>query len=152
RAGRARDSSRASSCASGLAFWCGRAVWTAGSVAVERCSEDIVNGVHEDEFLCVARLRWQLVEIALVLAGEDEPLQAGTLRGEGFLADAADRQNLSGQRDLAGHPDLLRHGLSANERRERRRHRDTCEWSVLRHGAGRYLDVHVVGREPIIRK
>jgi len=41
--------------------------------------------------------------------------QAGALRRERLLADAADREHLPGQRDLAGHADVLRDRLVAHE-------------------------------------
>ena len=69
--------------------------------------------------------------------GKIDALQAGALRGERLLAQAADRQHLPGQRDLAGHADVVRDRLAAHERRDRRRHRHAGRRAVLRHRAGR---------------
>ena len=58
-------------------------------------------------------------------------------------------EHLAGERDLAGHADVLGHGLAPGERGDRRRHRDPGGRAVLRHRAGRNVDVDVVLREPL---
>ena len=54
-----------------------------------------------------ARLCRQILQVVLVLARQDHALQPGALCGEHLLAQAADREHLPRQRDLAGHSDLV---------------------------------------------
>src|SRR6266508_3242832 len=105
------------------------------TLAVERRLEDLVDRVDEDEFQLSFRLSRELRLIGLVVARKDDALQAGTLRGERLLANSADGQHLTGERDLARHPDLLRDRLVADERRDRRRDREARRRAVLRNGA-----------------
>ena len=100
----------------------------------------------------LARLVGQLLEVGLVVARQDDPLQAVALGGEHLLADAADREHLAGERDLAGHADVLGDGLAAHERGDRGRDRDAGRGAVLRDRAGRDVDVHVVLGEPVLRE
>ena len=83
--------------------------------------------------------------------GKMTRFRPGALRGERLLAQAADRQHLPGERDLAGHADVVRDRLVAHERRDRRRHRHAGRRAVLRHRARRHVDVHVVLGEPVVR-
>src|SRR5262249_40527231 len=75
--------------------------------AVERRREDLVDRVDRDELELALRLRRKLVEVGLVLTRQDDALQSCTLSGERLFPDTADRQHLAGERDLAGHADLL---------------------------------------------
>ena len=54
----------------------------------------------------VADLGRDLLEVALVLLREDHLGDAGAGGGEDLVLDAADRQHLAAQRDLAGHGDV----------------------------------------------
>ena len=105
-----------------------------------------------DELERLARLRRQLVEVGLVLAREDDALQAGALCSERLLAQSADGQHLPRQRDLSGHPDVWRYGLAEDERRDRRRHRHAGGLAVLGHGPGGNEDKNVVLFEPVLGK
>src|SRR6185503_20569858 len=87
-----------------LPFGCG--LRPCGEPAVERVLEHLVDVVGEHELELVARLSGELGEIGLVLPRENHLLEAGPLCGEHLLADAADLENLAGERDLAGHADL----------------------------------------------
>ncbi len=73
-------------------------------------------------------------------------LQPCPLGGERLLPQAADRQDRSGERDLAGHADVGCDRLAADERHDRGRHRDARRRAVLRHRAGRHVHVDVVRR------
>ena len=72
----------------------------------------------------VANFLRNVLEIRLVSLGQQHLRDARTFRAEHLLLEAADREHLSGQRDLAGHRQI-RIGFEADQhRRDRRRHRD----------------------------
>ena len=73
----------------------------------------------------------------------------GALRGEHLLLDAADRQHLAAQRDLAGHRDVGRGAAPGEQRGERGHHRDARRGPVLRHRAGGHVQVQVGLREEL---
>lgn len=50
----------------------------------------------------------QLVEVAPVGFGQDEFADADAARGDDLFADAADRQDLAGEREFAGHGERTR--------------------------------------------
>ena len=62
---------------------------------------------------------------------------------EHLLLDAADRQHLAAQRDLAGHRHVVAHRPSGEQRRQRGRDGDAGGRAVLRHRAGGHVDVQV---------
>ena len=141
------------------AIYAARAAWRTraarrraalGDAAVERGVEHLLDRVGEHE---LERARAPRPEAprgrARSRAGARPCCRPGALRGEHLLADAADRQHLAGERDLAGHPDVLRDGPAADERDDRRRHRDARRGPVLRHRAGRHVHVDVVLGEPV---
>ena len=89
----------------------------------------------------LADVRRDVVEVGAVPLGEDDVGQAGRVRGEHLLLQAADREDAALERDLAGHADRVPHRPAGEERRERGRHRDAGARAVLRDRARR--DVHV---------
>src|SRR4029453_18689212 len=92
-------------------------------LAVERGLEDLLHGIHDDELEPLAGLVRQVLEVGLVLAGNDHTLQAGALGRERLLADASNREHLARERDLAGHADVGHYGLVEDQRGDRGRHR-----------------------------
>ena len=80
----------------------------------------------------------------------DHALEPGVLRGERLLLEAADRQHLAGQGQLAGHRGVLAHLPARDQRRERGRHRDAGGRPVLRDRTGRHVDVQVMGLEVVL--
>jgi hypothetical protein len=83
-------------------------------------------------------------QVARVGARQQDPLDAGPVRAEHLLADAADRQHLPAQRELAGHGRVPTDRQAREEGRERGEHRHAGRGAVLGHGAGRHVDVQVV--------
>ena len=73
------------------------------------------------------------------------------LGGERLLLQAADRQHLPGQRDLAGHRHVVAHRAPAEQRHERGGHRHAGARAVLRDRPGGHVDVEVVLGEPVAR-
>ena len=72
---------------------------------------------------------------------------------EQLLLDAADRQHLAAQRDLAGHRHVAPHRDAGERRHERRAHRDARGGPVLRNRTLGHVDVDVdlaaeVARDP----
>ena len=77
----------------------------------------------------------------------------GAPRAEHLLLDAADRQHPAGQRDLAGHRQIVAAPGAGQQRHQRGHHRDARRRTVLRDRAGRHVDVDVgrlaeVGADP----
>ena len=66
-----------------------------------------------------------------------------SMRGDGLLLQAADRQYASAQRDLARHRDVAAHGNSGEGADDRRGNRNARRWPVLWSSASRYMDVEV---------
>ena len=98
----------------------------------------------------VAHFLGNVVEVDLVALRQQDLADARALRAEHFFLDAADRQHLTGERDLAGHREV-RIDLDAGEHRcDRRRQRDARRRSVLRRRAGRHVDVQVVLGEVVV--
>ena len=93
-----------------------------------------------------------LVRVGLVELGRDDRRDAVALRGERLVLQAADRQDLAGQRHLAGHRDVVAHVAAGEQRDERRRHRDAGARAVLGDRAGRHVDVDVVVAKPVRRQ
>ena len=85
--------------------------------------------------------RWDVVEIASVALGDDHVRDAGRVRGERLLLEAADRQHASLQRDLARHADGVLHGSAGQQRGECGGHRDAGARPVLRDGACGHVQV-----------
>ena len=69
--------------------------------------------------------------------------EAGRVRGEHLLLEAADRQHPALQRDLAGHADRVLDGAPGEQRRQRGGHRDAGARAVLGDRAGGHVDVEL---------
>ena len=80
---------------------------------------------------------------AAVALGQDHVGQARRVRGQHLLLEPADRQHAALQRDLAGHADRVLDRAAAEQRRERRGHRDAGARAVLGDRARRDVDVEV---------
>ena len=69
-----------------------------------------------DELELAALVLGDLVDLALVAVGHDHALDPRALRRERLLLEPADRQHLPGQRDLAGHRDVVADRAPAEQR------------------------------------
>ena len=76
-------------------------------------------------------------------AGRMIARDAGAGGGEDLVLDAADREHLAAQRDLAGHGDVAMHGDLRDRREQRRGHGDAGRRAVLRDRALGDVDVDV---------
>src|SRR5436190_165462 len=90
-------------------------------------------------------------QVLLVLARDDDRLQARAVRREDLFLEAADRQDLAAQRDLAGHRDVLADRRAAERRHQRRREGDARRRSVLGDRALGNVDVDVGGAVEVLR-
>ena len=116
----------------------------------QRVMEDFRQLVDRHERHALAHFLGYVVEIHLVAARQQDLADAGALGAEHFLFEPADRQHLTGERDLAGHREV-RIDLDAGEHRgDRGRQRDARRRSVLRRRAGRNVNVQVVLGEVIV--
>ena len=77
---------------------------------------------------------------------------AGAFRGQHLLLDAADRQHIAAERDLAGHRRQRTHRTVGQQRDQRGRHGHAGRRSVLRNRSRRHVDVDVVIGEEISRR
>ncbi len=89
-------------------------------------------------FLYVIR---QLVEIAPVGFRKNQFHDADAPRRNDFLAQPADRQDFTGQGQLAGHGERAGNFLVAGQRQQRGGHGDTCARTVLGRRAFRHMQV-----------
>ena len=67
----------------------------------------------------------------------------GAVRRQHLLLDAADRQHVAAQRDLAGHRDVAAHPPSGEQRHQRHGDGHARRGPVLRYGALRHVQVDV---------
>src|SRR5207244_9845693 len=76
---------------------------TLGRRVLQRLVEDLVHRLHEGEVQGPTHVFGDVLEVLLVPPRQDHALDAGAPGGEHLLLDAADRQDLAAQGDLAGH-------------------------------------------------
>src|SRR5262249_3735830 len=95
-----------------------------------------------------ARFLGELLEVGLVFMRYDHALYSGTLCRECLLADAADRQHLASQSDLAGHRDVVCDRDAADEGDDCGGHRDSRRRPVLGDRPRGDMQVDVVVGEP----
>ena len=81
--------------------------------------EEFLERLDRNESDAVCHLRRKLGEICFVPLGQDEFLDAMLPRREPLLANAADWQDETAQRDLSGHRHALAHGLIPERRHNR---------------------------------
>src|SRR6266487_3755817 len=82
--------------------------YTAEGELSQSGGERLVDPLDVDELEAAALVLRDLGDVALVSPREDHPLDLRSLGGKHLLLDAADRQHLAGERDLAGHRDIRR--------------------------------------------
>ena len=110
-------------------------------VAQQVDAGDVVVGVGEVEDHLLADPLGHVVEVGAVALRQHDLGQAHPVGGEHLLLDAADRQHLTLERDLAGHAHRRLHRPVAEQRDERRGHRDARRRPVLGNCPGRDVDV-----------
>src|SRR4030095_14325051 len=88
-------------------------------------------------------MRGDLLHVPPVPLRQYHALDARALRGEHLLLDAADRQHLAAERDLARHRNVGRGAPAREQRGEGCDHRHTCGRAVLRHGTLRHVHVQI---------
>jgi len=91
-----------------------------------------------------------VVDVGLVARRRDNTLDPGLLSSERLLLQAADRQHLADQGDLAGHGRVGTGEPAGDQRCQGGCHRDPGAGAVFRNRARRHVHVHVVLREPIL--
>ena len=121
---------------------------------LEGGDEHLVHLSDEDELEAVPDLRRDLLQIGLVALGQDHPLDAGAVGGQHLLLDAADLQDSTAQRDLAGHGDVVSDVAGREQRHQRGEHGDAGGGTVLGDAPRRHVDVDLllvqeVGRDPV---
>ena len=99
--------------------------------------EDLVHLADEDELELVLHLGRHLVEVGLVALGDDHALDAGAVRREDLLLEAADGQDAAAERDLAGHRHVVADADAGEQRDERGEHRHAGARPVLGHARRR---------------
>src|SRR5438876_2914177 len=117
----------------------------------QRRLEHLVDRFHELDVDRVDDLLRYIDEILLVLLRHEEDLDPGAVRREQLLLHAADGQDESTERDLAGHRDVLADLATGQCRHDRRRHGHAGRRTVLGDGPRRHVDVHGVVLEEALR-
>ena len=80
--------------------------------------------LDKDEPQLLTHVLRDLLQVLLVLLGQDHGLDTRPVRGQDLLFHPADRQHFAAQRDLAGHSHVLMHRPAGHRRRQRRGQRD----------------------------
>src|SRR2546426_2525122 len=117
----------------------------------ERRLEHLVDGLHELDVDRVDDLLRDVHEILLVLLRHEEDLDSGAVRREELLLHAADGQDESTERDLAGHRDVFADLAAGEGRHDGGGHGQAGRWTVLGDGPRRDVDVHSVVLEEALR-
>src|SRR3954469_14161042 len=81
----------------------------------QRRLERLLDSVDVHELESLALVRGNLGDVALVALRNDDPLDPGPLGGQRLLLQAADRQHLAGQCDLAANPAVRAHRLAGDQ-------------------------------------
>ena len=93
----------------------------------------------------------EIVQIGLVVTGNDDLVDAGADGSQELLFDAADRKHATGQRQLTGHRDVSTDLPSRESRHQCRGYRNSGGGTILGNGPGRHVDVNVPALERILR-
>src|ERR1017187_4615641 len=115
----------------------------------KRPFENLIHLAHEDELELALDLGRHLVEVGLVPLRDEHALDSGAVRGEHLLLETADGENAAPKRDLAGHRYVVPNADPRQHRDERREHRDTGARPILRHRAGRNVDMDIALLEEV---
>src|SRR4029453_8915283 len=100
-------------------------------IPLQSNTEHVSDVVGVDEVETLALLLGDLLHVALVAVGDDHLLDARSLGGERLLLQAADRQDLPRQCDLAGHRHVVAYRAIADQRGERGGHRYSRGRAIL---------------------
>ncbi|OQC02803.1 MAG: hypothetical protein BWX80_03015 [Candidatus Hydrogenedentes bacterium ADurb.Bin101] len=92
----------------------------------------------------VAHLGGQVGKVLFIFPGQHDGLNAGAARGQHLLLDAAHRQHLPSQRDLAGHGQAGRGRRSCQRREKGNEHGQPGGGAVLGNGALGHMDMEVL--------
>jgi hypothetical protein len=110
----------------------------------QRRVQHLVHRIDEDDLDLLPDLVGDVPEVLLVLLGEDHHPRAREVRGEDLALEAADREDPTTERDLAGHRHVLSDRDGGERAHHRRGHGDPGRRAVLRDRAGRHVDVEGV--------
>src|SRR3954453_21574538 len=117
---------------------------------LQRELEDVLDVLDEPELDVFAQMLGKVLAVALVELRGDDQAHARALGGERLLLEPADWQHLAGERDLAGHGDIVAHGAAGHQRAQRGGDRDAGARPVLGDRAGGPVYVDVVLGEPAV--
>src|SRR6185436_2355626 len=109
-----------------------RTRWLDNGFGSERNQKYVIHMLDGDDLqfgLCRFRQVNQILEILL---GQNDGLQPGTMRGQYFLTNAADRQNPSTQGDLSGHANMTIYRAPRQSGNDRGGHRNPRGRAILR--------------------
>ena len=83
------------------------------------------------------------VDLLAVLPRQDDAGETAAVRGEHLLLDAADREHLPGEGDLAGHGQVAADRAPRQRGHQRRRHRDPGRGPLDRRRVGLHVQMDV---------
>ncbi len=86
--------------------------------------QNLIHGIHEVQLHHGAQVLRNLGQVLLVVSRKDDFQDAGAVRRQQLLFQAADGQHLAAQRDFAGHGDVAPHRNVAERAGDRRGHGD----------------------------
>lgn len=106
-------------------------------------AEDGVEVVYRDHLEAAPHLLGDLIEVLLVLAGQDEGSYAGSVGGEHFLFESADGEDFAAQGDLARHRYFAADFSAREGGYESGGEGDACRGAILGDSACGDVDVDV---------
>src|SRR5690606_32629602 len=102
-----------------------------------------LNPVEQVELHVLADRLGDLLQVAVVEAGDEDFLHAGAVRGQALLLDPADGEHIAAQGDFAGHGRVVFHQTPGDEGGQCDQNRHTGRGPVLGRGTRGDVDVEV---------
>src|SRR6516165_2870947 len=114
-----------------------------GFLWFERGGDCLLDAFEPDELDLFPRDFRNVVVVLAVARRQHDPLDAGAVRADHLLLDAADREHQPAQADFAGHRGIAAHGAIGHQRYQRHEHGDAGARPVFRDRACRDVDMDV---------
>ena len=113
--------------------------------------QGLIEAIDEDKLKMVANLRCQRIQVSLVTTRQDDGLLPRASGSQDLLLDPTHRQHSSPQRQFTRHRHVSTHWPITQQRYQRQGQGDTCRRAILRHRAGRQMDMQgLLLEEPFV--
>src|SRR5439155_22415151 len=107
--------------------------------------KDFTDIGDEDEVHLCAQLFGQVFQqIVLVLFGQDDGADTGTVGGQNLFFDTSNGHDFAAQGDLTSHGDIGTDVATTCQRDQHGNHGDACRRTIFGNSSGGYMDVDVL--------